>query len=112
MTRYKDELFHYSAKPSATQLLRKKKRIMAEEDTQADDEKAPKKKLSRRQLLLQALQKNPTKIGTDADEPEDEPEDDETDESEQDLSPKSKRKKLASKSVKGKPRFPLKKASR
>lgn len=108
MTRYKDELFHYSAKPSATQLLRKKKRIMAEEDTQADDEKAPKKKLSRRQLLLQALQKNPTKIGTDADEPED----DETDESEQDLSPKSKRKKLASKSVKGKPRFPLKKASR
>ena len=103
MTRYKDELFHYSAKPSATQPLRKKKRIAAEEDTLADDEKAPKK-LSRRQMLLQALQKNPTKIGTDADEPEDE--------SEQDLSAKSKRKKLASKSVKGKPRFPLKKAKR
>lgn len=98
MTRYKDELFHYSAKPSATQLLRKKKRIVAEEDTKTDNEKAPKKKLSRRQMLLQALQKNPTKIGTDA--------------SEQDLSAKSKRKKLTSKSVKGKPRFPLKKVSR
>ena len=108
MTRYKDELFHYSAKPSATQLLRKKKRIVAEEDTQTDNEKASKKKLSRRQMLLQALQKNPTKIGTDADEPED----DEADASEQDLSAKSKRKKLASKNVKGKPRFPLKKASR
>lgn len=108
MTRYKDELFHYSTKPSAAQLLRKKKRIATEEDTRADDEKAPKKKLSRRQMLLQALQKNPTKIGTDADEPED----DEAGESEQDLSAKSKRKKLASKSVKGKPRFPLKKASR
>lgn len=106
MTRYKDELFHYSTKPSAAQPLRKKKRISAEEDTQADDEKAPKKKLSRRQMLLQALQKNPTKIGTDGDEPEEE------DESEQDLSAKSKRKKLPSKSVKGKPRFPLKKASR
>lgn len=108
MTRYKDELFHYSAKPSVAQLLRKKKRVSAEKDTQSDDEKMPKKKLSRRQLLLQALQKNPTKIGTDADEPDE----DEDDESEQDLSPKSKRKKLASKSVKGKPRFPLKKASR
>ena len=108
MTRYKDELFHYSTKPSAAQPLRKRKRVSAEEGTQADDEKAPKKKLSRRQMLLQALQKNPTKIGTDADEPEE----DEEDESEQDLSPKSKRKKLASKSVKGKPRFPLKKASR
>lgn len=107
MTRYKDELFHYSAKPSATQLLRKKKRIAAEDDTRADDEKASKK-LSRRQMLLQALQKNPTKIGTDADEPDG----DEEDESEQDLSAKSKRKKLASRSVKGKPRFPLKKASR
>lgn len=103
MTRYKDELFHYSTKPSTAQLIRKKKRIAAEED-----EKASKKKLSRRQMLLQALQKNPTKIGTDADEPEE----DEEDESEQDLSHKSKRKKLASKSVKGKPRFPLKKASR
>lgn len=108
MTRYKDELFHYSAKPSATQLLRKKKRVATEEDAQTDDGQVPKKKLSRRQLLLQALQKNPTKIGTDADEPEE----DEEDESEQDLSAKSKRKKLASKSVKGKPRFPLKKASR
>ena len=107
MTRYKDELFHYSTKPSAAQPLRKKKRISAEEDTQADDEKAPKKKLSRRQMLLQALQKNPTKIGTDAGGPEE----DEEDESEQDLSTKSKRKKLASKSVKGKPRFPLQKAS-
>lgn len=107
MTRYKDELFHYSAKPSATQPLRKKKRVAAEEDTQAD-EKESKKKLSRRQMLLQALQKNPTKIGTDADEPEQ----DEEDESEQNLSAKSKRKKLASKGVKGKPRFPLKKASR
>lgn len=104
MTRYKDELFHYSTNSSAAQLLRKKKRISAEED----DEKAPKTKLSRRQMLLQALQKNPTKIGTDADEPEE----DEEDESEQDLSAKSKRKKLHSKSVKGKPRFPLKKASR
>ena len=102
MTRYKDEMFHYSAKPSAAQPLRKKKRIAVEEDTRADDEKAPKK-LSRRQMLLQALQKNPTKIGTDGDD---------EDESEQDLSAKSKRKKLASKSVKGKPRFPLKKASR
>lgn len=105
MTRYKDELFHYSTKPSAAQLLRKKKRIPAEEDTQSDDEKASNKKLSRRQMLIQALQKNPTKVGTDADEPEE-------DESEQDLAVKSKRKKLASKSVKGKPRFPLKKASR
>lgn len=102
MTRYKDELFHYSTKPSAAQVLREKKRISD------DNEKAPKKKLSRRQMLLQALQKNPTKIGTDADEPEE----DEEDESEQDLSTKSKRKKLSSKSVKGKPRFPLKKASR
>lgn len=108
MTRYKDELFHYSTKPSATQPLRKKKRIAAEGSTQDDDEKAYKEKLSRRQMLLQALQKNPSKIGTDADEPED----DEEDASEQDLSAKSKRKKLASKSVKGKPRFPLKKASR
>lgn len=108
MTRYKDELFHYSAKPSAAQLLRKKKRTAAEEDTRADDEKAPKNKLSRRQMLLQALQKNPTKIGTDVDEPEE----GEEDESEQDLSAKSKRKKLASKSAKGNPRFPLKKASR
>lgn len=107
MTRYKDELFHYSTKPSATQPLRKKKRISAEEDTRSDDEKAPKRKLSRRQMLLQALQKNPTKIGTDTDEPEEE-----EDGSEQDLSAKSKRKKLATKSVKGKPRFPLKKASR
>ena len=107
MTPYKDELFHYSTKPSAAQLLRKKKRISAEEDTR-DDERAPKNKLSRRQMLLQALQKNPTKIGTEADEPG---EDDE-DESEQDLSVKSKRKKLPSKSVKGKPRYPLKKASR
>lgn len=105
MTRYKDELFHYSTKPSAAQPLRKKKRISAEEDTQSDDERASKKKLSRRQMLLQALQKNPTKIGTDVDESEE-------DGSEQDLSAKSKRKKLASKSVKGKPRFPLKKASR
>lgn len=105
MTRYKDELFHYSTKPSAAQRLRKKKRIAAEEDTPADAGQVAKKKLSRRQMLLQALQKNPTKIGTDADEPEE-------DGSEQDLSAKSKRKKLASKSVKGKPRFPLKKASR
>lgn len=109
MTRYKDELFHYGTKPSAAQLLRKKKRIAAEADTQTDDAKSPKKKLSRRQMLLQALQKNPTKIGTDADEPE---EDEEDDASEQDLSAKSKRKKLASKSVKGKPRFPLKGGSR
>lgn len=108
MTRYKDELFHYSTKPSAAQLLRKKKRVSAEEDTKADDEKAPKKKLSRRQMLLQALQKNPAKIGTDADEPEE----NEEEGAEQDLSTNSKRKKLASKSVKGKPRFPLKKASR
>ena len=62
-------------------------------------------------MLLQALQKNPTKIGTDADEPEEDEEDDAA-ESGQDLSTKSKRKKLASKSVKGKPRFPLKRASR
>lgn len=103
MTRYKDELFHYSTKP-----LRKKKRVAAEEDTQTDNEKASKKKLSRRQMLLQALQKNPTKIGTDTDEPD---EDAEYDEPEQDPSVKSKRKKLASKNVKGKPRFPLKKAS-
>lgn len=108
MTRYKDELFHYSTKPSAAQLLRKKKRVVADEDAGTDDEQKPKKKLSRRQLLLQALQKNPTKIGTDTDESED----DKADESEQDLSAKTKRKKLASKSVKGKPRFPLKKASR
>lgn len=108
MTRYKDELFHYSTKPSAARLLRNRKRIAAEEDTRADDEKVSKKKLSRRQMLLQALQKNPTKMGTDADEPEE----DEEDESEQDLSAKSKRKKLAPKSVKGKPRFPLKKGSR
>lgn len=106
MTRYKDELFHYSTQPSAAQLLRKKKRIPAEEDTEADDEKEPKKKLSRRQMLLQALQKNPTKIGTDANGPEEDEE-----ESGQDLSAKSKRKKLSPKSVKGKPRFPLKKAS-
>lgn len=103
MTRYKDELFHYSTKPAAAHLLRKKKRIAAEEDEQADDAKVSKKKLSRRQMLLQALQKNPTKIGTDGDE---------EDKSEQDLSAKPKRKKLASKSVKGKPRYPLKKASR
>ena len=102
MTRYKDELFHYSARPSDAQLPRKKKRVASE------DEQVSKKKLSRRQLLLQALQKNPTKIRTDADEPEEV----EEDESEQDLSAKSKRKKLASKSVKGKPRFPIKKASR
>ena len=108
MTRYKDELFHYNTKPSAAQLLRKKKRVSSEEDTEADDEQMPKKKLSRRQMLLQALQKNPTKIGTDVDEPEE----GEDGESEQDLSAKSKRKKFASKSVKGKPRFPLKKASR
>lgn len=109
MTRYKDELFHYSTKPSSAQPLRKKKRVAAEEDTQTDNEKASKKKLSRRQMLLQALQKNPTKIGTDANESD---ESDESDESEQDLSVKSKRKKVASKNVKGKPRFPLKKASR
>lgn len=104
MTRYKDELFHYTMRVPDTKPLRKKKRIAAEEDEQSDDAKvSKKKKLSRRQMLLQALQKNPTKIGTDADE---------EDESEQDLSDKPKRKKLASKSVKGKPRFPLKKASR
>lgn len=103
MTQYKDELFHYSTKPSVKRPLHKKKRIATDEDTQADDEQVSKKKLSRRQMLLQALQKNPTKIGTDGDE---------EDESEQDLSAKPKRKKLASKSVKGKPRFPLKKASR
>jgi hypothetical protein len=103
VTRYKDELFHYSTKPSATQPLRKKKRISAEED-----EKASKKKLSRRQMLRQALQKNPAKVGTDADDPED----GEDDASEQDLSAKPKRKKLSAKSVKGKPRFPLKKVSR
>lgn len=97
MTRYKDELFHYSTKP-----LRKKKRIAEKGDTQTDNEKDPKKKLSHRQMLLQSLQKDPTKIGTDGDK---------EDESEQDLSAKSKRKKLATKSVKGKPRFPLKKAS-
>ena len=108
MTRYKDELFHYSTKPSVTQPLRKKKRIATEGASQTDDEKAPKKKLSRRQLLLQALQKNPTKVGTDADEPDE----GEEDGSEQDLSAKDKRKKLSAKSVKGKPRFPLKKASR
>lgn len=108
MTRYKDELFHYSTKPSAAQPLRKKKRISAEGDARTDDEKALQKRLSRRQMLLQALQKNPTKIGTDAEESEQ----DEEGESEQDLSAKSKRKKLASESVKGKPRFPLKKASR
>ena len=107
MTPYKDELFHYSAKPAAAQLLRKKKRIAAEEDERADDAKVSKK-VSRRQMLLQALQKNPTKIVTDADEPDG----DEEDESEQDLSAEPKRKKLASKSVKGKPRFPIKKASR
>ena len=108
MTRYKDELFHYSTRPSYAQPLRKKKRVAAEEDTQTDGEKASQKKLSRRKMLLQALQKNPTKIGTDADEPEE----NEADASEQDLSAKSKRKKLASKNVKGKPRFPLKKVSR
>lgn len=106
MTHYKDELFHYSTKPSAEQLLRKKKRAVADEDAETDDEQKPKKKLSRRQLLLQALQKNPTKVGTDSEEP-----DEENDEQE-DLSPKPKRKKLASKNVKGKPRFPLKKAKR
>lgn len=102
MTRYKDELFHYTARYDDAQLLRKKKkRIAAEED---DDAKASKKKkLSRRQMLIQALQTNPTKIGTDGDE---------KDESEQTISAKSKRKKVASKSVKGKPRFPIKKASR
>lgn len=108
MTRYKDELFHYSTKPSAARPLRKKKHVAVEEDTRADDEKGSKKKLSRRQMLLQVLQTNPTKIGTDVDEPDE----DEDDESEQDLSANSKRKKLASKNVKGKPRFPLKKASR
>ena len=108
MTRYKDELFHYTTRVPDAQLLRKKKRVSAEEDARDDDAKVTKKKLSRRQMLLQALQKNPTKIGTDADEPEE----DEEDESGQDLSAKYKRKKLASKSVKGKPRFPLKKASR
>lgn len=107
MTRYKDELFHYNRTPDATLLRKKKKRIPAVEATQ-DDEKLSKKNLSRRQMLLQALQKNPTKIGTDADDPKE----DEDDASEHDLSAKSKRKKLSSKSVKGKPRFPLKKASR
>ena len=106
MTRYKDELFHYSTKPSAAQLIRKKKRVVADEDAETEDEQKSKKKLSRRQLLLQALQKNPTKVGTDSEEP-----DEENDEQE-DLSAKTKRKKLAPKSVKGKPRFPLKKASR
>lgn len=105
MTHYKDELFHYSTKPSAAQLLRKK-RAVADEDAETDDEQKPKKKLSRRQLLLRALQKNPTKVGTDSEEP-----DEENDEQE-DLSPKPKRKKIASKNVKGKPRFPLKKAAR
>lgn len=109
MTRYKDELFHYSTKPSAAQPLRKKKRVVADEDAETDNEQKPKKKLSRRQLLLQALQKNPTKIGTDADEPE---ENDDREDEPEDLSAKSKRKKLASKNVKGKPRFPLKKATR
>lgn len=111
MTRYKDELFHYSTKPSAAQLLRKKKRAVADEDAETDDEQKPKKKLSRRQLLLQALQKNQTKVGTDSEEPDSEEPDEENDEQE-DLSPKPKRKKLASKNVKGKPRFPLKKAAR
>lgn len=98
MTRYKDELFHYSTRRTAE-----------EEANRTDNKKkSSKKKLSRRQMLLQALQKNPTKIGTDADEPEG----NEEDESAEDLSAKSKRRKLASKSVKGKPRFPLKKASR
>ena len=90
MTRYKDELFHYSTKPSAAQLLRKKKRVVA-------DEEKPEKKLSRRQLLLQALQKNPTKVGTDSEE----------DDEQEDVSAKPKRK-----NVKSKPRFPLKKATR
>lgn len=108
MIRYKDELFHYTMRVPDAHPIRKKKRIAAEEDKQADDAKASKKKVSRRKMLIQALQKNPTKIGTDADEPDV----DEEDESEQDLSAKRKRKKLASKSVKGKPRFPLKKASR
>lgn len=106
MTRYKDELFHYSTKPSAAQILRKKKRVVADEDTETDDEQKPKKKLSRRQLLLQALQKNPTKVGTDSEEP------DEENDGREDLSAKPKREKLASKNVKGKPRFPLKKALR
>lgn len=97
MTRYKDELFHYSTKPSAAQPLRKKKRVVADEDAETDDKQKPEKKLSRRQLLLQALQKNPTKVGTDSEE------DDEQD----DVSAKPKRK-----NVKGKPRFPLKKAKR
>ena len=109
MNRYKDELFHYSAKPSAAQPLRKKNRVVADEEAETDDEQKPKKKLSRRQLLLQALQKNPTKVGTDSEEPD---EDAETDDEQEDLSAKPKRKKLASKSVKGKPRFPLKKATR
>lgn len=102
MTRYKDELFHYSTKPSAAQPLRKKKRVVADEDAEMDNEQNPKKKLSRRQLLLQALQKNPTKVGTDSEEPDEQ----------EDLSAKPKRKKLAAKNVKGKPRFPLKKATR
>lgn len=106
MTRYKDELFHYSTKPSAAQLLRKKKRVVADEDAETDDEQKTKKKLTRRQLLLQDLQKNPTKVGTDSEEP------DEEDDEQEDLSPKPKRKKLAPKNVKGKPRFPLKKATR
>lgn len=109
MTRYKDELFHYSTKPSAAQLLRKKKRVVADEDAETDDEQKPKKKLSRRQLLLHALQKNPTKVGPDSEEPD---EDDDREDEQEDLSAKPKRKKLASKNVKGKPRFPLKKATR
>lgn len=109
MTRYKDELFHYSTKPSAAQLLRKKKRIASEGDAQADDGQTPKKKLSRRQMLLQALQKNPTKVGPDSEEPD---EDDDGEDEQEDLSAKPKRKKLASKGVNGKPRFPVKKASR
>lgn len=107
MTRYKDELFHYSAKPSAAQLLRKKKRVVADKDAETDDEQKSKKKLSRRQLLIQALQKNPTKVGTDSEEPDE----DEGGDEQEDLSAKPKRKKLASKNVKGKPRFPLKKAT-
>lgn len=108
MTRYKDELFHYSTKPSAAQLLRKKKRVVADEDAETEDEQKPKKKLSRRHLLLRALQKNPTKVGTDSEEHD---ENEEADEQE-DLSAKLKRKKLSPKNVKGKPRFPLKKATR
>lgn len=100
-------MFHYTMRLPDPQPLRKKKRVAVEEDEKKSKKKS-KKKLSRRQMLIQTLQKNPTKIGTDGGEPEE----DEEDESEQDISAKSKRKKLASKSVKGKPRFPLKKASR